>query len=144
MLQGVGQAINRTEHQPRHCKDLQDDGNTQSGVHMIHPYPGQPDRRLTVYCDQTTDGGGWTVFQRRTNATVREDFYRTWKEYQLGFGNREAEFWMGLEALHALTSTALQEMRVELYDWEGEYRYAKYRFFHVEDEAAKYRLLTGR
>ncbi|XP_050732342.1 techylectin-5A-like [Eriocheir sinensis] len=94
----VAQAVNKRQNQPRHCRDVLEAGDGQSGERVIYPYPGQPDRRLNVYCDQTTDGGGWTVVQRRTNSTVREDFYRTWSEYQLGFGNINTEFWYSGDA----------------------------------------------
>lgn len=140
----VAQAVNKRQNQPRHCRDVLEAGDGQSGERVIYPYPGQPDRRLNVYCDQTTDGGGWTVVQRRTNSTVREDFYRTWSEYQLGFGNINTEFWLGLDHLHALTSTDLQELRIDLIDWEGGHRYAKYGFFKVADPGTKYRLNVGR
>lgn len=126
--------------QPQDCKDLQDAGNSDSGVQFIYPYVGQPDRRVKVYCDQSTDGGGWTVIQRRTNSTIREKFQRSWKEYQLGFGNIQKEFWLGLDALHGLTSTALQELRIDLADWEGQERHAKYSLFHVDGPETKYTL----
>ena len=38
-----------------------------------------------VFCDQTTDGGGWTVFLKRLNGSV--DFYRYWNDYKcVNFG----------------------------------------------------------
>jgi ficolin len=33
------------------------------------------------------------VFQRRMNG--KADFFRSWLEYQKGFGDLEKEFWLG-------------------------------------------------
>ena len=82
-----------------------------------------------------TDGGGWTVFQRRMDGSV--DFYRYWTDYQQGFGNLTGEFWLGLDKIHRLASTATQ-LRVDLQDFEGNSAYAKYTSFSVGDSASKY------
>ncbi len=128
---------------PRHCKDLLDEGDSGQGVRQVYPFPGQPNDAAEVYCDQTVDGGGWAVFQRRTNATTREDFFRTWSEYQQGFGNISAEFWLGLDLLHALTSWSRHEMRVQLADYEGGQRWAKYGQFSVGPPDDNYRLTVA-
>ncbi|TMW44968.1 hypothetical protein DOY81_009951, partial [Sarcophaga bullata] len=63
-----------------------------------HLYGPEP---FVVPCRE--DGGVWTVIQRRINGSV--DFYRNLSEYKTGFGNVDGEFFIGLDKLHALTST---------------------------------------
>ncbi|KAG0717475.1 Ficolin-1 [Chionoecetes opilio] len=144
VLKEVSVMVNKLESRPRHCKDLLDSGDTGSGLRLVYPYPGQPHHHVTVFCDHTVDGGGWTVFQRRTNDSIRQDFNRTWIEYQLGFGDIQGEFWMGLDLLHVLTSTILQSLRIDLADYEGGELWAKYGFFNVGSDETKYRLRVGR
>ena len=91
-----------------------------------------------------TDGGGWTVFQRRMDGSV--DFYRTWSDYQLGFGDLSGEFWLGLDKIHRLTTTNTREsheLRIELSDFANTKRYAKYSSFSIGDSISKYTLAVG-
>ena len=88
-----------------------------------------------------TDGGGWTVFQRRQDGSV--DFYRGWNDYKSGFGQLTAEFWLGNDRIHRLTAARPSTLRVELEDWNGVRVYAKYGKFNIGDEQAKYRLEVG-
>ena len=93
---------------------------------------------FTVYCDMRTDGGGWTVFQRRQDGSV--DFYRGWNDYKSGFGQLTAEFWLGNDKIHRLTTSRPSSLRVELEDWNGVRVYAKYGRFSIGDEQPQYRL----
>ena len=45
---------------------------------------------MQVYCDQKTDGRGWTVIQRRVDGSV--NFFRDWVNYKNGFGQLQNEF----------------------------------------------------
>ena len=88
-----------------------------------------------------SDGGGWTVFQRRQDGSV--DFYRGWNDYKSGFGQLTAEFWLGNDKIHRLTAARPSSLRVELEDWKGVRAYAKYGKFTIGDEQVQYRLQVG-
>ena len=120
------------------CSELLKSGHTQSGVYSINP---DGTGHFSVYCDMSTDGGGWTVFQRRQDGSV--DFYRGWNDYKAGFGQLSAEFWLGNDKIHRLTISRPSSLRVELEDWNGVKVYAKYGKFNISDEQAQYRLEVG-
>jgi len=122
----------------RDCSDLLKSGHTQSGVYSVNP---DGKGSFTVYCDMRTDGGEWTVFQRRQDGSV--DFYRGWNDYRSGFGQLTAEFWLGNDKIHRLTASRPSSLRVELEDWNRVRVYAKYGRFKVGDEQAQYRLEVG-
>ena len=94
-----------------------------------------------MFCDQTTDGGGWTVFQKRKDGSV--DFYRGWADYKNGFGNLNGEFWLGLDKIHRLTNSERYQLRVDLEDIEGKTAYAEYDMFAITSERTKYKLSMG-
>ena len=94
-----------------------------------------------VYCDQTTAGGGWTVFQKRLNGSV--DFNQSWCDYKHGFGNLTGEFWLGLDKINRLTWRTKNRLRVDLEDAAGKTAYAEYDLFAVETELKNYALSVG-
>ena len=106
-------------------------------------YTIKPDNlpAFDVFCDQTTAGGGWAVFQKRLNGSV--DFYRYWNDYKHGFGDLKSEFWLGLDKIHRLTSDNNSMLRVDLEDFEGNTAYAEYKMFGVMSEKDKYKLILG-
>ncbi|KAF1394759.1 hypothetical protein PFLUV_G00004490 [Perca fluviatilis] len=125
---------------PIDCEDIHRHDNTSSnGVYTI--YPGGPTTPLHVYCDMDTDGGRWTVFQRRIDGT--ENFYRPWRHYKTGFGNVAGEYWLGLENVFLLTRRKKNELRVDMEDWEGEKASAQYSSFSIDSENAGYQLHIG-
>ena len=130
----------------RDCTEILSKGYLTSGIYKIHPfvqglYHSNTTAPVNVYCDMDTDGGGWTVFQRRHNGLV--DFYRDWEDYKQGFGYVNGDYWLGLQNLHWLTSTARYELRVDLEDFDGNRAYAKYNSFQIGDERLFYKLILG-
>ena len=86
----------------RDCLEHKQIGRKVDGVYKIHQ---NILKIIQVYCDQTTDGGGWTVFQRRTDGSA--NFFPDWEHYKLGFGRLQNEFWLGNENIFALTLQGL-------------------------------------
>jgi len=127
-----------TVSNPRDCSDIYKRGERRSDVYTVEP---DEQGAFQVYCDMTTDGGGWTVFQRRQDGSV--DFYRNWQQYKTGFGNLNGEFWLGNDYIHRLTARTASSLRVDLGDWGGTRKYAKYGSFSVGDESDKYKLSAG-
>ncbi|XP_022334685.2 microfibril-associated glycoprotein 4-like [Crassostrea virginica] len=124
---------------PVDCGDIHKAWPTApSGVYRIYPAGGQGH---PAYCDMTLDGGGWTIFQRRVDGS--ENFYRNWDEYKTGFGNVTAEHWLGNQLVHEVTVHGLYELRVNLEDFEGNKRFAKYSHFRIGNEADGYRLTVS-
>ena len=88
-----------------------------------------------------TDGGGWTVFQRRQDGSV--DFYRNWRDYEDGFGNLTGEFWLGLGKINRLTKEQSNTLRFDLGDFDGNTSYAQYNTFSVGNSTTEYTLTVG-
>ena len=122
----------------RNCADIFKSGQKRDGVYIIKP---DNQSAFNVFCDQTTAGGGWTVFQKRIDGSV--DFNLNWSDYKHGFGNLNGEFWLGLERIHRLTSDNNSMLRVDMEDFEEGSAYAEYSLFGVRSEHDKYRLILG-
>uniref|UniRef100_A0A8C7REK2 Tenascin XB n=1 Tax=Oncorhynchus mykiss TaxID=8022 RepID=A0A8C7REK2_ONCMY len=121
---------------PSDCSQELLNGIHESGEVEIFPR-GRQGKPVLVYCDQVTDGGGWTVFQRRMDG--KTDFFRGWKNYSKGFGELSGEFWLGNENLHNLTSMAPMTLRVDLRAGD-ESVFAKYSAFTVDTVRRNYAL----
>ena len=83
-----------------------------------------------VYCNMTTDDGGWIVIQRnRKNSQL--SFNKNWREYEEGFGDLNQDFWAGLELMHTLTQRGQWEMRVDYQKNDKTWSYLHYNQFSV-------------
>ncbi|KAL7851916.1 hypothetical protein SRHO_G00177010 [Serrasalmus rhombeus] len=124
------------------CSNIYANGQKKSGVYTINPAGGAP---VEVQCDMGSDGqtkdANWTVIQRRMDGSV--NFYRPWEQYKNGFGNKNGEYWLGLEILYQLTSKRKYELRVDLEDFEGVKVYAQYTTFSVDSEVNGYKLTVA-
>ena len=92
-----------------------------------------------VYCNMTTDGGGWIVIQRnRKNSQL--SFNKNWREYEEGFGDLNEDFWAGIELMHTLTQRGQWEMRVDYQKNDKSWSYVHYNQFSVGSASEEYPL----
>ncbi|KAM5194326.1 fibrinogen beta chain [Mantella aurantiaca] len=131
----------------KECEEIYRKGGDKSEMYLI-----QPDaffRPFKVYCDMTTQDGGWTLIQNRQDGSV--GFGRTWDTYKTGFGNTASdggkgicdmpgELWLGNEKISQLTNLGPTETLIEMEDWNGQKVSAQYTSFTVQNEANKYQL----
>ncbi|XP_076109033.1 microfibril-associated glycoprotein 4-like [Mytilus galloprovincialis] len=125
------------KHRPIDCGDVK----TKKGNGIYKIYPKHSVIGFDVYCDFEIDNTGWTMFQRRLNG--KTDFYRGWNSYVNGFGDLEAEFWLGNQKIHTLTKQANYELRVDISDFDGYKAYARYVTFSIGDASTNYRLTVS-
>jgi hypothetical protein len=85
-----------------------------------------------------TDCEGWTLFERRQNASV--NFYRGWQAYKNGFGDLNGNFWLGLDKIHRLAKSGQNVLRIDLMDFDNDTAHAKYGRFSVASEFDNYAL----
>eukprot|EP00795_Rhopilema_esculentum_P011936 gene11936-2505_t len=116
------------------CKDAMEDGINTSQIVTL----STNGENFQTWCDMTTDGGGWTVFQRRVNGSL--SFEKTWQQYEKGFGDPSGNFWLGLEKIHLLTKAKNSTLRVDLINLTLEKGYAKYKQFGVGENQTGYKL----
>ncbi|XP_004696540.1 fibrinogen-like protein 1 [Echinops telfairi] len=123
------------------CSEVFNDGYKRSGFYKIKPQESAEE--FSAYCDMS-DGGGWTVIQRRSGGS--ENFNRDWNDYKNGFGDfvkKNGEYWLGNKNLHLLTTQGDYTLKVDLADFEENSRYAQYKNFKIADEKNSYELNIG-
>ena len=102
---------------------------------------------FSPYCDLDDGDVGWTRIMMHTSDAV--DFYKTWSEYSAGFGDTDADHWLGLDAVHNMTTEQNMRLRVEIgytvYDSAGApirevADFANYESFAVGSSTSNYQL----
>ena len=106
------------------CTEIFNNGNRQSGIYTIMPAASQVS--FQVYCNLT--GGGWTYLQYRFDG--RLSFDKTMQQYIDGFGDLNAEFWLGLDKMHALTLKP-RKVELEVLTERNHWRSVRYTSFSV-------------
>ena len=90
-----------------------------------------------------TDGGGWTVIQRRV-PYGNVNFTRDWSDYEKGFGDLDGEFWYGLNNIHYLTTRDEVELRIDMVRDDNVTKFSwSYPTFSIAGPTDKYRLTIG-
>ncbi|XP_062992401.1 fibrinogen beta chain [Elgaria multicarinata webbii] len=131
----------------KECEDIIRKGGETSEMYLIQPDPFF--KPYKVYCDMTTENGGWLLIQNRQDGSV--GFGRSWDSYKGGFGNiassggknycdTPGEFWLGNNKISQLTKMGPTELLIELEDWAGAKGKAYYGRFSIQNEANKYQL----
>ena len=90
----------------------------------------------------STDGGGWTVIQKRVPGGT-ENFTQNWTDYENGFGDLFGEFWLGLRNIHCLTTREAHELRIDMKLENGTSKTWTYQTFMVAGPEDKYQLTIG-
>ncbi|XP_071978948.1 microfibril-associated glycoprotein 4-like isoform X2 [Engystomops pustulosus] len=113
---------------PHDCSDVSAQGLTSNGVYLIYP-GGVTSSPVPVYCDMTSAGGPWTVFQKRFDGSVH--FYRGWEDYRTGFGRASGEYWLGLQNIFLLTQKRTYRLRIDMEDFDNDTRHVTYDSFSL-------------
>ncbi|KAM6147823.1 angiopoietin-4-like [Erethizon dorsatum] len=149
LLEKLQQLVRLVEHSPastvadkqvfQDCEDIRRSGVNEDGVYTIH-VPNL-DKTKRVFCVMDTDGGAWTLIQRRENGTV--NFQRNWQDYKQGFGDAAGEHWLGNEAVHQLSSSKKYSLRVEVEDWDGSTTQGNFKHFQLGSEQEFYKIFVN-
>ena len=125
----------------RDCAELRRAGATADGTYTLILQPGFAVR---ADCDMSTDGGGWTLIQRRTSLAQADIFTRKdWEGYAKLFRTASGNYWLGNRLVYMLTSAEPQTLRVDLESGAGETAHAEYGSFDLSDEASSFQLTVG-
>ncbi|XP_023031462.2 angiopoietin-1 [Drosophila willistoni] len=95
---------------------------------------------FTVLCNDEVADSGWFVIHRRNVDNYAISFDLNWSSYKNGFGSFYADYFIGLEKLHRITSSYRHELYIYLEDFSHQVWFAKYDNFQIGNEEENYRL----
>ncbi|XP_049532876.1 angiopoietin-1-like [Anopheles darlingi] len=124
--------------QPGSYRSCKEEAVNVSGLYSIRGE--NQSYSFAAFCEQEIFNGGWMVIQHRFDGVL--DFDRNWKDYRNGFGDADGEHWLGLQQVYQFTKEQDCELLVELKDFDGTYKYARYDLFGIGSETEQYRLKT--
>lgn len=120
------------------CRDYFENGYRVDGIYTISP--NNFSTTIRVFCEHS-NGGGWTVIQRRKSADI--GFYRTWNQYKVGFGDLSGSHYIGNAYISKLTQHLKHELSIELISHTKDLFYATYDHFMIKNEKSGYELACG-
>ncbi|XP_057297325.1 fibroleukin-like [Hydractinia symbiolongicarpus] len=120
----------------RDCLEWREKGAKEDGLYNIKV----GDQTVEVFCDMTTDGGGWTVIQKRQRSTNPVNFNTTWDKYKKGFGDLKTEFWLGNDYIHKLSAMAETTLRIHSTAKDNMKKISILKYFKVANEGVHYQV----
>ncbi|GAB1600309.1 ficolin-1-A-like [Argonauta hians] len=142
-IDAIYAVITKPEEVPFDCQDIKEknkEPDLESGIFVIE-VPGYP--RKKVYCN-FTNNESWTTISRRVHEM--NIFNRTWDEYAKGFGKGKADYWLGNDIIHELTSTHKYKLRISMegFSIRGGKAYSVYDSFRIGSKNLSYPLTLGK
>ena len=83
------------------------------------------------------------VLVRKRNGIAPQSFDRPWVDFKTGFGDVHywnREYWLGLEKLHLITTSACYRLNFFVHASDHENHHISYKKFKVENESTGYRV----
>jgi len=97
--------------------------------------------KIVIPAKKGLDGQTYFVLLKRF-VGGSQNFKQDFVSYEKGFGDKNKDFWLGLELVHVMTKKSTYKLRVELLDHNNKHYYASYSSFKI-DAPSYYRLYVS-
>ncbi len=115
------------------CKDILDNGySTGDGMYWIDPNGAPTTDSFEVYCDMTTDGGGWTRIE-----------YATDLPHQAQFSGGDSDRWLPTDFTLTLSDTQINDLRNVSTEGKQRYHGTCQGVIHYKYQTANYAYAFG-